>query len=41
MLRPPPGVATEGRRLKRRVPVLAIVIACAFVVFWLWSTFSP
>ena len=38
LLTPPPiGVAPEGRRLKRRFPVLGLVIAIGFVVFWAWS----
>lgn len=40
MLRPPPGVAAAGRRLRQRVPVLGFVIMAAFVAFWLWSTFG-
>jgi hypothetical protein len=33
-LRPPPGVAPEGRRLKRGVPVLGIIVIGVFVVIW-------
>lgn len=41
LLTPPPiGVAPEGRRLKRRFPVLGLVIAIGFVVFWAWSLFN-
>jgi hypothetical protein len=35
MLRPPPGVAPQGRRLKRGVPWAAIVVVSVFVGFWL------
>ncbi|MFE1664664.1 hypothetical protein [Microbacterium sp. P02] len=34
VLRPPPGVAMPGRRLKRRFPVAAIVIFALFGIFW-------
>lgn len=34
-LRPPPGVAPQGRRLQRRVPWVAIILGGVFVVFWL------
>ena len=34
-LRPPPGVAPEGRRLQRGVPWAAFAVVGAFVVFWL------
>lgn len=34
VLRPPPGVAPQGRRLKRRVPVALFVILGLFVVWW-------
>ncbi|MBD3943459.1 hypothetical protein IF188_17340 [Microbacterium sp. NEAU-LLC] len=36
-LRPPPGVAPQGRRLERRVPWLPIIIIGAFVLFWILS----
>lgn len=35
LLRPPPGVARQGRRLTRRVPWIAFVVAGIFVVVWL------
>ncbi|WP_251050616.1 MULTISPECIES: hypothetical protein [unclassified Microbacterium] len=34
MLTPPPGVASEGRRLKRSGTWLPIVIVIGFVIFW-------
>lgn len=34
-LRPPPGVAAQGRRLRQRVPWLPIVVGGALVVFWI------
>ena len=34
-LRPPPGVAPQGRRLQRRVPWATIVVGGVFVVLWL------
>ena len=34
-LRPPPGVATEGRRLQRGVPWVPILVGGALVVFWI------
>jgi hypothetical protein len=41
MLRPPPGVAAPGRRLKRTVPWWAYVIAGIFVAFWLVMQVLP
>ena len=38
-LRPPPGVAPEGRRLKRRVSVLGIIAVVVFVVIWVVTIF--
>ncbi|WP_396643125.1 hypothetical protein [Microbacterium sp.] len=38
-LRPPPGVAPEGRRLKRRVSVLGIVAVVVFVAIWAVTIF--
>lgn len=35
LLRPPPGVAAEGRRLKRGVPWPAIIVIAVFVGMWL------
>ncbi|KRA25188.1 hypothetical protein ASD65_12720 [Microbacterium sp. Root61] len=35
-LRPPPGVAAEGRRLRRGMPVITIVITVLFVAVWLF-----
>lgn len=35
MLTPPAGVAPEGRRLRRRVAVLPIVVLVGFVAFWI------
>ncbi|WP_164233978.1 DUF898 domain-containing protein [Microbacterium hydrocarbonoxydans] len=37
LLTPPPGVAHEGRRLKRRVQWLPIVFVILIAAFWLWS----
>jgi len=37
LLTPPPGVAPQGRRLKRRVTWLPILVVIGFVVFWIWS----
>ncbi len=37
LLAPPPGVAREGRRLKKSVRWLPIVIAVGFTAVWLWS----
>lgn len=37
LLTPPPGVAPQGRRLKRSGTWLPIVIVIGFVVFWFWS----
>ncbi|WP_136054547.1 hypothetical protein [Microbacterium sp. K24] len=37
MLTPPPGVAPQGRRLKRRVTWVPILVVIGFVVFWIWS----
>ena len=39
-LRPPPGVARPGRRLKRGVPWGAVVVAGLFTLFWLWGQFD-
>lgn len=36
-LRPPPGVAPQGRRLQRGVPWATIIVMGAFVLFWLLS----
>ncbi|GAA5210418.1 hypothetical protein [Microbacterium kyungheense] len=36
-LRPPPGVAPQGRRLRQRVPWPAIVVIAVFVLFWILS----
>lgn len=35
LLRPPPGVAPQGRRLKRGVPWGAIIVVAVFVGIWL------
>ncbi|WP_431074997.1 hypothetical protein [Microbacterium phyllosphaerae] len=37
LLSPPPGVANEGRRLKRSFPWLPFVVLIGFAVFWFWS----
>ncbi|MBO0980277.1 hypothetical protein [Microbacterium sp. SD291] len=37
LLAPPPGVAQQGRRLKRRFQWLPIVFIIVFAVFWLWT----
>lgn len=39
-LRPPPGVAPQGRRLQRRVPWATIVFGGVIVLFWLLSQFG-
>lgn len=36
-LRPPPGVAPQGRRLRGGVPWAAIVVIAGFVLFWIVS----
>ena len=38
-LRPPPGVAPQGRRLKSSVSVLGIIAVVVFVVLWVVSIF--
>ncbi|MFS0894694.1 hypothetical protein [Microbacterium sp. 179-I 3D3 NHS] len=40
LLTPPPGVAPQGRRLKRSATWLPIVVVVGFVVFWIWSWFD-
>lgn len=37
MLTPPPGVAAQGRRLRRTGTWLPFVVVIGFVVFWIWS----
>jgi hypothetical protein len=37
LLAPPPGVAHEGRRLKRSFPWVPVVFLIGFAVFWFWS----
>ncbi|GAA1231074.1 hypothetical protein JOF42_000498 [Microbacterium phyllosphaerae] len=37
LLSPPPGVAHEGRRLKKSFPWLPFVVVIGFAVFWFWS----
>jgi len=37
VLRPPPGVAPQGRRLQQRVPWLPIIVIGAFALFWILS----
>ena len=37
MLTPPPGVAPQGRRLKRGVTWLPIVVVVGFAIFWIVS----
>jgi hypothetical protein len=39
-LRPPPGVAQSGRRLKRGVPWGAVVVFSLFALYWLWGQFD-
>jgi hypothetical protein len=39
-LRPPPGVAPQGRRLQRGVPWASVVIVGIVVVYWLLSQFG-
>lgn len=36
-LRPPPGVAPQGRRLQRGVPWASILVVVGFVLFWILS----
>nr|WP_201470580.1 hypothetical protein [Microbacterium hydrocarbonoxydans] len=40
LLAPPPGVAQEGRRLKRSGRWLPIVLVVGFTIFWFWSRSS-
>lgn len=40
LLTPPPGVAQQGRRLKRSGTWLPIVFLIAFGLFWFWSRFN-
>jgi len=37
LLRPPPGVAAPGRRLRKGVPWAAIIVFAVFGLFWLFS----
>ncbi|PVE98043.1 hypothetical protein [Microbacterium sp. TPD7012] len=37
LLTPPPGVAPQGRRLKRSTTWLPIVVVIGFALFWFWS----
>lgn len=37
LLTPPPGVAQQGRRLKRRVQWLPIVFVILIAAFWVWT----
>ena len=39
MLTPPPGVAQQGRRLKRRFPWVTVVAVAIFSILWIWSRF--
>ncbi|GAA5195118.1 hypothetical protein [Microbacterium jejuense] len=39
-LRPPPGVAPQGRRLRQRVPWPAIIVIGVFALFWILSQFG-
>ncbi|WP_292835229.1 hypothetical protein [Microbacterium sp.] len=39
-LRPPPGVAPQGRRLKSGVPWAALIIVGGFALFWLFGEVS-
>ncbi|GAA3637605.1 hypothetical protein GCM10022200_21200 [Microbacterium awajiense] len=39
-LRPPPGVAAGGQRLRRRIPWVAIAVIGGFVAFWLFIQFG-
>lgn len=36
-LRPPPGVAPQGRRLQRGVPWVPIIVGGGVVLFWLFT----
>lgn len=40
LITPPPGVAPQGRRLKRRVTWLPFVAFAIIGVFWFWSRFN-
>ncbi|MFF2486982.1 hypothetical protein ACFVSU_11305 [Microbacterium sp. NPDC058062] len=40
-LRPPPGVAPEGRRLQRGVPWLPIIVGGVMVLFWILTQIGP
>jgi len=37
MLTPPPGVAQQGRRLKRSGRWVPIVIVVVFAIGWFWT----
>lgn len=37
LLTPPPGVAPQGRRLRRRSTWVPILFVIGFAVFWIWS----
>ncbi len=40
-LRPPPGVAPEGRRLQRGVPWVPIIVGGVMVLFWIFTQIGP
>ncbi|MFE5408237.1 hypothetical protein [Microbacterium sp. NPDC056569] len=40
-LRPPPGVAPEGRRLQRGVPWVPIVVGGVVALFWIFTQIGP
>ncbi len=40
-LRPPPGVAPEGRRLQRGVPWVPIIVGGIMVLFWIFTQIGP
>ncbi|MEV4686664.1 hypothetical protein [Microbacterium sp. LWH3-1.2] len=40
-LRPPPGVAAEGRRLQRGVPWVPIIVGGVMVLFWIFTQIGP
>lgn len=40
-LRPPPGVAPEGRRLQRGVPWVSVIVGGVVVLFWILTQIGP
>jgi hypothetical protein len=40
-LRPPPGVAPQGRRLQRGVPWVPIIVGGVMLLFWIFTQIGP